>query len=179
MRTEYAVTPPGRMAMLGLWMPLLVALAAAAGAALMSSQQASARPLWIIVPFIAVIGALMTWAAQRRRIAVENRELEITATLYRKRVPVEALDLGRARILNLDEHTELRPMMKTNGFNLPGLAAGHYRMRNLSKAFCLVTDRTRVLSLPMREGPMLLLSAEKPRDLLDALRELATPLPRR
>ncbi len=70
-------------------------------------------------------------------------------------------------------------MLKTNGFSLPGLKAGHFRLRNLGKAFCLVTDRTRVLILPLRNGGMVLLSPARPADVLARLRELATPVPRR
>ncbi len=175
MHKEFAVTPPGRMALVGIWLPTAIAIAVVIGTAVAQSQQTSPRALLMTLPFLVLISLGIAWAARRRRIVLDNRELEITAALYRKRISVEALDLERARVLNLEEHTELRPAVKTNGFNLPGFAAGHYRMRNLSKAFCLVTDRTQVLALPQRDGPMILLSAEKPRALLDELRELATP----
>lgn len=179
MHREFAVAPLGRWAVLGLWLPLALAIAVVVGASLMDRQQTSASALWLSLPFVIAIGVGLSLALRRRRIVLENRDLQITATLYRKRVPVEAIDLDKARVVSLEEHTELKPMMKTNGFNLPGFSAGHYRMRNLGKAFCLVTDRTRVLALPLREGPMLLLSPEKPRELLDQLRELAGPAARR
>lgn len=175
MHREFAVTPPGRAALIGIWLPTVVATAVVIGASIAQSQHTSPRALLMALPILVLVSLGIAWAARRRRIVLENRELEITAALYRKRVSVEALDLDRARVLNLHEHTDLRPVVKTNGFNLPGFAAGHYRMRNLSKAFCLVTDRTRVLALPQRDGAMILLSAEKPRELLDALQELAAP----
>lgn len=174
MQKDYAVAPLGRFVWLGVWLPLLLAALAVVGVALLPEQRTPAYGLFAGLPILIVVGVGLTWAAQRRRIVVENRQLQITATLYRKQVPVESIDLARARVLNLDEHSELRPLLKTNGFRLPGLTAGHYRMRNLSKAFCLVTDRTRVLVLPLRDGLTLLLSPEKPRELLEQLRELAS-----
>ena len=98
--------------------------------------------------------------------------LHVVAGLFSQRVPVDRIDLGRARILNLEERTELRPAIKTFGMSLPGYQAGHFRLRaDLGKAFCLVTDRRRVLWLPQGGGKdQTLLSLEQPQALLDALR---------
>jgi hypothetical protein len=101
--------------------------------------------------------------------------LDVRATLYRKRVPAAALDLGRARVVDLAERTELRPWLKSNGMSVPGFHAGHFRLRgDFGKAFCLLTQRQRVLWLPLREGKeQFLLSLEKPQALLDALKAQA------
>ncbi len=88
------------------------------------------------------------------------------------------MDLANARIVDLAEHTELRPAFKTNGFGMPGFSAGHFRLRGLRKAFCLLTDRSRTLVLPLRDGTLLLLSPEKPQVLLQQLRQLADRDPR-
>ena len=179
MQKDIPVAPLAGIAWLGLWLPMLLAAGVVIGVALMPDQATPAHGLLLALPLLIVIGAGLSWAARRRRIVLSNRDLQITATLYRKQVPVEAIDLDNARVVSLDEHTELRPMVKTNGFTLPGFSAGHYRMRNLAKAFCLVTDRSRVLVLPLRDGLTLLLSPEKPRELLDQLLELAGQRPAR
>ena len=82
------------------------------------------------------------------------------------------LRLEQARVVDLDEHHEYRSGFKTNGFDMPGFKSGHFRMRGGGKAFCLLTDRNRVLVLPLRDG-LLLLSPEQPRVLLDDLKRLA------
>ena len=132
----------------------------------------------LLLLFLLVLGGALTWLHGRRHIAVQGRELQVTATLYRKRVAVDALDLASARIVDLAEHTELRPLLKTSGFSMPGFAAGHFRLRDLRKVFCLLTDRSRVLVLPLRDGTLLLLSPEKPQALLQQLQELADHDPR-
>jgi hypothetical protein len=118
--------------------------------------------------------SLLYMGLRRRSVTLENDFLVIRAGLNTLRVAVSALDLERARIVDLAEHTELRPMIRTNGMSLPGLHAGWFRMRDRwRKGFYLVTDRRRVLWLPERDGPQLLLSLEKPQALLSALQDMA------
>lgn len=161
-----------------LWLPMLLASIACVAALTMESKT---PPLaaWLAVPFVLLVGAVLAFALRRRAIVLDNRELQVKATFYTKKLAVEAIDLDKARVLSLEEHTELTPMLKTNGFSLPGFKAGHFRLRNLGKAFCLVTDRTRVLTLPLRDGSLVLVSPVRPADLLARLRELAAPTPRR
>jgi uncharacterized protein (TIGR03382 family) len=174
---DFPLPPPGQSIWLWLWVPLLLSgLALSAG--LLSGYRGSVLHMLPVFPIMALGGAGLAWMVRRRRIRLDNRELQITATLYTRKVAVEAIDLSRARVVSLEERTELKPRFKTNGFSAPGFHAGHFRLRNLTKAFCLITDRTRVLSLPLRDGGQILLSQEKPHLLLDRLRELAD-IPRR
>ncbi|MNV14613.1 hypothetical protein D3C71_1053040 [compost metagenome] len=88
---------------------------------------------------------------------------------------VDALQLEQARVVDLAEHGSLSPTIKTNGYGMPGFKSGHYRLRDRRKAFCLLTDTSRVLYLPLRDGSALVISPEKPRELLAALQALAAP----
>ena len=109
-------------------------------------------------------------ACERRAIALDDDVLEVLATFYRRRVPVQEIDLAASCVIDLRERSEWRPRWKTNGFAMPGLHAGWFRGRNWTRLFCLVTDRQHVLLLPLRTGGALLLSAAKPIELLVALR---------
>jgi hypothetical protein len=123
----------------------------------------------VIVPLVL---AFLLLAMRRRSVELRDGVLDVRATLYRKRVAVTELDLERARVVNLAERTELRPWLKSNGMSMPGFRAGHFRLRgDFGKAFCLLTQRERVLWLPLRDGKQqFLLSLERPQALLDALR---------
>jgi len=125
-----------------------------------------------LIVFVSVFVMLMR-AVQKRRIVLAGDELDVTAALYRRKLPVAAFDLGKALVVNLNDHQEWRPLVKTNGLGLPGLQAGWFRTRGLVKTFCLLTTRNRVLVLPEVAGGATLLSAERPQQLLDALRETA------
>jgi hypothetical protein len=170
---DFPLSPTSRSVWLWLWIPLLFSGAVLMGGLLSGYRGSALHMLLLTIPSIVLVGAGLSWMVRRRHIRLDNRELRITATLYTHKVAVEAIDLAQARVVSLDEHTHLKPRLKTNGFSLPGFHAGHFRLRNLTKAFCLITDRTRVLLLPLRDGGQILLSPEKPRALLERLRELA------
>jgi hypothetical protein len=114
--------------------------------------------------------ALLAWAFRRRRVVFDGEVLAVTSALFRRRVARDAIDLDRARVVDLAEHTGLRPRWKAFGMGLPGYRAGWYFLAGRARGFCLVTDTRRVLWLPLRDGGALLLSLERPQALLDALR---------
>ncbi len=173
----FALVPLPRQA----WL-FLAAIAAMAlvGGLLLPRSEPLPAPAWLLAPFfVALLLVAPLLALRRRRIAVEGEELVVAASFYTRRVRADALDLDHARIVDLGEHTGFRPMLGLNRFGVPGFRAGHYLLRNRQRAFCLLTASDRVLVLPQRDGKVLLLSPEKPRDLLGHLRELAAPQTRR
>ncbi len=129
------------------------------------------RFLPMLVILVLVLG-LSLLAMQRRSVSLVGQVLDVRAALFRERTPIADIDLERARVVDLAERMDLRPAVKTMGMSLPGFHAGRFRLRGkLVKAFCLITDRSRVLWLPLHNGKdQLLLSVERPQDLLDALR---------
>ena len=171
---DFAVTPPPAHA--GMLLAALLALPA--GVVLVAwIQQESGDPSQVAglgagLLGIGVVGVLTMVGLVRRRVTLEGGRLRVQAGLFTHTVGAGELDLDRARVIDLAERTELRPVVKTWGMSLPGYHAGHFRLRDkLGKAFCLVTDRERVLWLPHRDATtQLLLSVQQPRDLLEALK---------
>jgi len=108
---------------------------------------------WLV---LSLVGAALTLAYRRRELRVEPRQLTIAATLYTRRVPVSSMWLDRARVVSFAENPDFKPGMKGGG-----------------KAFCLITDDSRVLVIPLRDGNSVLVSPEQPRVLLDELKRLA------
>jgi len=159
------------------WLVLLAIPVAVVIAALLVPQSRQLpAPAWLIPPFfVALLLVPLVLALKRRRITLEGRTLVVAATFYTRKVDVDALDVARARIVDLAEHTGFAPMLKLNGYGLPRFCAGHFLLRDRSRAFCLLTARDRVLVLPQRDGRTILLSPARPRELLEHLRELATP----
>ena len=171
----FAIVPPAThawalMVALGGLLPLAIIGVVAWAQPQAQAELREALPVLGILPLVLVVLAL---AMRRRSVELHEGVLDIRAAMYRKRIAPAELDLPRARIVDLEEHTELRPAIKTNAMSLPGFHAGHFRLRGkLGKAFCLLTDRRRVLWLPQRDGKgQLLLSLEQPQALLDALRQ--------
>lgn len=171
---NFAVTPPPTYAIALLVLIGGVVPLVALGFMLWSGNPPLDRltqvsPALVIIPAVL---ALLFFAMKRRSVALVGNVLDVRAALFRERTPIADIDLERARLVDLAERLELRPVVKTMGMSLPGFHAGHFRLRGkLAKAFCLITDRQRVLWLPLHNGKdQLLLSVERPQDLLDALR---------
>lgn len=172
MRKEFAVAAPPRdprwMLALFMGIPWLIVLG-------LGISKTGKHPIPLAVAALISAVFLITflvlcWAAKRRAIALDAGILDVLATFYRRRVAVQDIDLDNSQVIDLREHREWRPLWKINGYAMPGLYAGWFRRRDWSSLFCLVTDRQRVLLLPLRAGGTLLLSAERPAELLDALR---------
>lgn len=179
---EFAVIPPN-LALA--WAVPLLSEVAAAGALWWATQRNPhiiGLTVWFPIGPLAVLAAsaaLVAVVIHRRSVTLRNGTLKISASLNTQTIAVDQLDLEHARTVDLDMHADLRPWMKSMGTALPGLKAGHFRLRDGRKAFVLVTERHRVLVLPRRDGKLILLSLEKPQALLSALNELAAPASRR
>jgi hypothetical protein len=119
-----------------------------------------------------LIAALLMLALRRHRLTLTGDVLDIATTFYRKRLLLSDLRLDEARVLDLDEHPKLKPLLKTNGYSLPGFRSGWFRLRGLQRAFVAIADGQRVLWIPTRAGYGLLLQPRQPQALLDRLRDV-------
>lgn len=124
--------------------------------------------MFVVLLFLAIDRAL-----SRHRLAVGASGLDVATTFYRQSLSLAELRLDQARVVDLAERTELRPLYKTNGVGLPGFHSGWFRLRNHGKAFVAVAGGPRVLWLPTTRGFDLLLQPGHPQALLQHLRELA------
>ncbi len=171
-KREFPLAPPSRPIwpwLLGLWIVLL-----AVGFLQSSHVQPPHNPVpwWVMILFGTALFPVGLWATlAHRQIAIDGDKLKIAAALIVSHtVPIRELMLDKARILDLDEHTEFKPLLRLYGASLPGFTAGYCLLRNRSRAFCLLTARRNVLLLPQRNGKYVLISPEKPQALLDELR---------
>ncbi|WP_049398901.1 PH domain-containing protein [Stenotrophomonas maltophilia] len=132
---------------------------------------------WSLI-VIAVLAVGLGAAFFRRRVELAGNVLDVRSTMYRRRVPVAQLRLDQAEVVDLQRDRRYGIRVKTNGYSMPGFYAGHFRLQGGGKGFALVTDRARVLALPVSDGSTLLLSVDRPQALLDALRKVAASAPR-
>lgn len=174
MRREFAVVPPDLRLLLPL--PAIGLLAGLVGIGFAAREEPS---VWWVAIVIVLAAALIAWSVRRRHVVLEDDLLTIMAGMNSARVRVADLDPAAARIVDLARTPTLRPMLKTFGASMPGYHAGHFRLRDRSRGFLLLTDRNKVLALPERSGRTLLLSLERPQALLDALKAVTEPGSRR
>lgn len=146
------------------------------GAAEADGGAALSRALLTVggVALLAVVVALVIDRfLHRHRLALDDAGLEVATSFYRRRLALSELDLEHARVLDLGERPEFRPMLKTNGTSLPGFQSGWFRLRDRRRALVARAGGNRVLWIPTTRGFGLLLQPKQPRVVLDRLRELA------
>lgn len=110
---------------------------------------------------IALLGIGLGTAFFRRRVELAGDVLDVRSTMYRRRVPVAQLRLDQAEVVDLQRDRRYGIRVKTNGYSMPGFYSGHFRLQGGGEGFALVTDRARVLALPVSDGSTLLLSVDR------------------
>lgn len=136
------------------------------------------RILWVLI-VLAFAAGLVHLSIARRAVVLERDGLRIRAGINALQVPIDAIDLGSAAVIEPAQHPGLRPMIKTFGTAMPGYQAGHFRLRDRGPAFVLLTAPGKVVLLPLRDGKRVLLSLRHPESLLQALRDMAPGAARR
>jgi hypothetical protein len=135
----------------------------------------SSGPLWFVGAVGLVLAALLAvlawtaWSARHARFEVHADRLRIVGDFWGRTLPLRALDLSRAAVLDLRRDRDRSPRGRTLGTGLPGYASGWFRLANGEKALAYLTDSTRVVYVPTSEGYALLLSVAEPARFLDAL----------
>ena len=96
-----------------LWLPLVLAIGAAAAAMTLESDTPPPLAAWLTLPFVLLVGGVLAMAMRRRAIVLDNRELQVRATFYTKRFAIETIDLDKARVVSLDRN-KFEALLDTN-----------------------------------------------------------------
>ena len=119
------------------------------------------------------VALVVARAMRRHHVVLDTDGIEVATTFYTRRLAWGELRLDEARVVDLDEHTQLKPLWKTNGAALPGFRSGWFRLRNREKALVAMIGGPRVTWVPTTRGFGLMLQPRQPQALLDQLRRLA------
>jgi len=107
----------------------------------------------------------------RHDLRIDGAGIDVRTTLYRRRLAWSDLDLAAARVIDIDEHPDRKPLLKSNGVSIPGFRSGWFRSRAFAKLFVATAGGSRLLWLPTTLGYTLLLQPRNPAALLERLRE--------
>jgi hypothetical protein len=125
----------------------------------------------VVAVVTGAIALVLDRMLKRHRLLLDAGGIEVATTFYRQRIAFADLRIDSARVVRLDAHPDLKPLLKSNGYALPGFRSGWFRLRNWQKAFVATSDGERALWLPTSRGFGLLLQPRDPQRLLDRLRE--------
>jgi hypothetical protein len=140
---------------------------------------APAKALWLLLVIsvflmgLLVLFGYIAWSSRNVRFEVSPAGLRIRGDLFGRMIPARSLRVDDASVLDLNCAREYRPKRRTFGTGLPGYGAGWFKLRNGEKALLFVTDRSRIVRIPTRDGYSVMLSVAEPDKLLAALRQVA------
>src|SRR4029453_18630519 len=121
-------------------------------------------PLFALV-VVALVFWWIVWTIRRIAVTLDADTLTVASGVGTRRFALSALRAGGIRTVNLAEHVDLKPILRTWGIGLPGLSSGWFRLRNRGKALCVLTARERVTVLRNDDGTWILLSLADPSPL--------------
>jgi hypothetical protein len=169
--TDWPLVAPNRFVLL---FPVLIGALLPLGvlAALVLVPQRTPIPWMGLSPLalMPLIAIALSWDLSHGRVRLSEAGLRVRTMPWPRTIPLSAIDLERAEVVDLEQRKELQPRLKIAGTRLPGYRAGRFRLRDKRMASVLLTDLRRVLVLPLRDGSVLLLSVERADALLQALR---------
>ena len=162
---------------------LLLLMIAAVAAYLASTVETAAFDWWVTAASALLTAGLglMFWRdgclARNRKIRIAAHVLHVQGLLGDRRIPIDALLLDHAAVLDLSEHHHLQPATRTRGLHIAGYRAGWFTTADGTSALVYLTCTDRTVHLPTSRGYHLLASVNDPEALLAALR--AVPVARR
>lgn len=122
---------------------------------------------------LAVLFGFIAYSSRNVRFAVSPAALEIKGGMYGRSIPLSSLDLDAMEVTNLKSDRKRAPRWRTNGIGLPGYQSGWFKLRNGEKGLLFVTDRTRAVYIPTRDGYSLLVTPQHTDDFVASLRAAA------
>jgi hypothetical protein len=124
-----------------------------------------------VLLMIVVLFGLFAYSARKTRFEISQEGLWIRGTIYGRKIPSESLILSGVKVLNIKQNRDYRPKWRKNGIGLPDYQTGWFRLQNKEKALLFVTDRTRVVYVPIKDQYSVLLSVELPDSFVQVLKE--------
>lgn len=130
-----------------------------------------------LIGMLLVLPALFCWmyvVIVNARVELGPAGIEFQAPWYGRTIPLAALRADEAEVVSLRGRSPHAFRTRTNGIGLPGLQVGWFRLVSGERALAFLTSRDRVAYVPTRDGYVLLLSLERPEELIAALRARST-----
>ncbi len=127
-----------------------------------------------VVAAIAGVGVAVlatTYSPGIPRYTLTPQALTIHDRFYPVTLRAEDVDIHQIRIVDLDQDSDWRPKLRTNGFSNPHYHSGWYRVANGQKVRLYQTDGQRVVLLPPKgDGAPVLYQAADPDDFANQVR---------
>jgi hypothetical protein len=120
---------------------------------------------------ILLLLGLTVYSSRHIRFEVDPSGLRISGGMYARFIPASRLQVDQMSSLYLGRDRDHRLKWRTNGVGLPGFSSGWFKLRNGEKALVFVTDQSRVVRIPVRDGYSIFMSVAEPERFVQTCRE--------
>lgn len=132
-------------------------------------------PVWNVLALVLFmlsepIKFFKEYLASRVRLEVNTEGILISGGIYGRSIPKESIIPEGIRFVNLNYDEMYKPGMKSSGLHYPFYKEGWYRLKNGERALVFVTDESKTIYIPTKEGYSVLFSLNEPEELLQLLR---------
>jgi hypothetical protein len=138
-----------------------------------ASTLAILLPVGLVLLVVTVVLGAAVLGSQRARFEVSPEGLRIRGDLYGRLVPAATLRGSQIRAVDLSQERGLRPVARTFGTGLPSYRSGWFRLANGDKALLYLTDPGRAVYAPTTAGWSVLVSTDRPAEMVERLRAIA------
>lgn len=141
---------------------------------------ASSGPVWLFIVVAVLMLCIVTLlgylAFSSRHVCLEVTEgqFRIRGDMCGRTIPATSVVVDGVKALNLKHDAAYGLKWRTFGAGLPGYSSGWFRLMNSEKALVFVTDPTRVIYIPTRDGYSFLMSVAEPEKVKQGLQESLT-----
>ena len=126
----------------------------------------------VLLLAIIILMAYTAYSSRHVRFELDQAGLKIKGDMYARFIPGSSLLIDQIASLHLGRDVNYRLKWRTNGVGLPGYSSGWFKLKNGEKALAFVTDQTRVVRIPTRDGYSVLMSVTEPDKFIQACQEL-------
>jgi len=129
---------------------------------------------WVIGVLIAVfivVLVLVVLPIVKFTVTLTSEHLTAYSPVMIK-VTVRKSDVVGIKVVNLSEHPELKPTIRTFGVGLPGYKLGWFKLANGARAFLAVTSSSKAVVMELKDGTYVIITPKDLSEFLTALKEL-------
>ena len=130
--------------------------------------------LFAILVGVGVMLGLSVRGSRASTFTVDAGGLQISGDLYGRQIAASAIRGDAVRVVDMRREQKLQPAMRTMGTALPGYQAGWFRLENGEKALLYLTSREQAVYVPTTLGYSVIMSADRPEEMVARLREVGS-----
>ncbi len=124
----------------------------------------------VVLVILAAMFGYFLYGAYNSTVTIDGDKLRVNVPIYSRTIPLAAVDAGQAVVVDMNQSSEYKLSLRTNGLGVPGYLLGWFRRSGGGRIYAVLTDKSSVVYLPTTENYAMLLSIKEPDALLEALR---------